>query len=207
MIVTSLNASLLFFGFAATIVANVASEPREPRKNSFMHKIYSELLVEERRLDDGGFISTMPFKWKKNEKGTAHMILVDITSAPGRGDATKYFRSELEATGGFSGTGCSSTGCSGWFDVSFLDNIENLSSVVSITPSMVTTRRATINGLKCGEGSQPGACASLQIPLIRDAFPDLTGAGLTIGVLSDSFNVNLEAITRYEDDIESHDAE
>ena len=220
MIITSLNAAsiaLFVLGLAATIVANgvvaspeLPSNRREIPKNNFMRVIHSDLFGEGRRLDGGdksapSFTSTMPFKWKENEEGTAQMILVDITSAPGRGDATLYFSSELEDTGGFSGTGCSSTGCSGWFDVSFLDIIENLSSVVSITPSVMITNSMNTHKLKCGEGEQPGACSSLQIPLIRETFPDLTGAGLTIGVISDSFNVNPKALTTYQKDKASGD--
>jgi hypothetical protein len=42
---------------------------------------------------------------------------------------------------------------------------------------------------KAGSGQFPGSSISLQVDLIRKNYPNITGAGLKIGVMSDSFNV------------------
>ena len=140
-----------------------------------------------------------PFlSWKGSgvsKSGEEDWLLVDVTS--------KSFElaSDLSnAEGAFQITGCLPTGhaCSGWLKMtsasSALERVEQ-NPAITISPAMPTTNQYK------GKGDHQGAVVPLQIANIRKAFPKLTGKGLKIGVLSDSFN----AKGGYDLDIETGD--
>jgi len=119
------------------------------------------------------------------------MLLVDVTSSNGdENDKKSALRSVLEATDSFEITGCLSSGfgCSGYLDMSDLGMIENLPLIVRITPAIMTTHSSSDIDKFNGSKGSPVSVTALQIGKIREKFPELTGKGLTIGVLSDSFD-------------------
>jgi len=114
-------------------------------------------------------------QWKND-----NMMLTEVAYSAEGGGAPEHLRPALEATG-CDVMGCSQFSCSAWIPVEHFPEIEALEEVFFLRPSFVQSKQA---GSVVSE-----ALESLQIDNLRNTIdPTLTGEGLTIGVLSDSYD-------------------
>lgn len=192
-------AALSLFAFASSVQGSpfrsneeLSKSNSKKQRNGLMHAIYDELFGNNDEEDDVGEgrrhltkldSSNSRLVWKNiksDENENNKMILVKVTSVDE--GAEFVLRPYLEDTNGFETIACGNRGCDGYLSLSLLELIENLPSVARIAPSMSTFNKA-------GSGQFPGSSISLQVDLIRKNYPNITGAGLKIGVMSDSFNV------------------
>jgi hypothetical protein len=154
----------------------------EKKKNVLMHSIYDKYVdvASESGVADVNVAVDVGFelKWKDNK-----FLLVEVTSASQEEGATAMLP-ELEALG-FEATACSQYSCSGYLDITALSKAEDLPLVLAIHPSISITNQS------CSSPSGPvisQAVSALDVDKVRAAYPSLTGKGMTIGVLSDSYN-------------------
>jgi hypothetical protein len=85
---------------------------------------------------------------------------------------------QLEALG-LQGASVYANDVGGWLPVTALDSVAALTSLVSVRASMPRARTGAVESQ--GDFAQGSA-------QLRSTYPKLTGAGVTVGVLSDSFN-------------------
>mmetsp|Transcript_14768 Transcript_14768/g.16604 ORF Transcript_14768/g.16604 Transcript_14768/m.16604 type:complete len:791 (+) Transcript_14768:184-2556(+) len=156
------------------------------QKNQFLHGITNPTVHS-------------PLTWKKsshdgknkNEGKKNYMVLVDIWSSSLSTGQEFSLPAELEASGVFEITACDAPrGCSGFMNIQALNAIEGLSSVSTIVPFVARTANGGASRQQttcCGDYA--GARVALQIEKIIEEFPELTGEGIKIGILSDSYNL------------------
>mmetsp|Transcript_14275 Transcript_14275/g.33238 ORF Transcript_14275/g.33238 Transcript_14275/m.33238 type:complete len:673 (+) Transcript_14275:107-2125(+) len=117
-------------------------------------------------------------------------------------DADTQLKNALDQIDGFDVHDCRSYMCSGWCDLHIIDDVESLQEVGQISASQMPETHGDFTG----SGSvRTQAIAATQIKKVVQKYPELTGAGVKIGVISDSFNRNELARTTEEDDINSGD--
>ena len=124
---------------------------------------------------DEGLSEALGLAWKT--VGDKDLLLVEVT-ATGPGAVT-LLESTVEAYG-FQITACSEYRCSGWATIDSVLAFTDDPNVKAIKPSIRMTEQA---GSKVSEAVQ-----SLRVDLVRQADPTLTGEGLRIGIMSDSFD-------------------
>ncbi|VEU40473.1 unnamed protein product [Pseudo-nitzschia multistriata] len=145
------------------------------------------------RRNIAGAKASAALSWKGGVERGGNWLLVDVSSA------SSGLASALAEEEAFEITGCLSSGnaCSGFLKITpfALDVEQNPSFAANVVPSVWKA-----NGFDYA-GDFPGAIAPLQVTQIRQAFPNLTGEGLKICVMSDSFNM----LGGYKNDTESMD--
>ena len=122
-----------------------------------------------------GLSEVLGLAWKT--VGDKDLLLVEVT-ATGPGAET-LLELTVEAYG-FQITACSEYRCSGWVPIESVLAFADEPNVKAIKPSIRMMEQA---GSKVSE-----AVKSLQVDLVRQADPTLTGEGLRIGIISDSFD-------------------
>ncbi|KAG7370556.1 subtilase family protease [Nitzschia inconspicua] len=173
--------------------------------NPLMHAIYDAhihgsvgVLKGNRFLSDFGASASdldaaLHLLWKGN-----NLLFVEIASSTEA--ANIALRHHLEKYG-FETTACIKYTCSGYLDITRFPEVEQLPSVLSIMPYTTTTlgslrggqferrmqEEAPMNSSPFGS-IKSNAFEALQINKLREVYPQLTGAGMKIGVLSDSYN-------------------
>jgi hypothetical protein len=137
-------------------------------------------------------------------------IAVSITINPNAGGSgnitSEQFCTEMTQTiNGFISTSCFDYLITGWMNLcdETLNEIEELSEVTFVKPT--SSSRSTQNNNDpnnndrfTGSGSvKSQAIAALQITTLLEQYPglDLTGEGLKIGIISNSYDQNIEACT------------
>jgi hypothetical protein len=198
------------------------------RKNSLMHTIYDahfdvpptddgndhgsglrrrQLVVNDHTID---LDSVLHLVWKDQDT-----LLVEITASTSSSSLTlTTLRSSLEDYG-FETTGCAMNVCSGFMDISTLEDIEDLPIVGFIKPSIVVSQGYHHRQMKKEKGDRQAntdtggkkkkdegdsqsntltspvksqAIEALQVDKLRALYPNLTGAGMKIGIISTDFN-------------------
>lgn len=172
----------------STILSPNKTEAGE--RNELMHMIFSQHVDTtidgdgdsrmRRRTQLGSDEQTdslFPLEWE------GEMILVTISTDSDGAETT--LRPALEALD-FETTACSRFRCSGFLDIRRFLEVERLPEVLEINPVMRST------SAQFGSGTVfNGASTSLGIDALK-ATLGLTGSGITIGVMSDSFDNNLD---------------
>ena len=133
-------------------------------------------------------------------KGDQLAVRVIYSGDEPEADAT--LRSALELIDGFDVVDCRSYMCSGWCDMNVIEEVDALEEVGHISASQVPETHGDFTG----SGSvRTQAIAATQIKKVLQKYPELTGAGVKIGIISDSFSRSNIALTTAEDDINSGD--
>lgn len=135
-----------------------------------------------------GADSETPFDDVLTWKGES--LLVEVTAMTG--DAATLLAPTFEANG-FEVTACTYYRCSGYLPKINFEAFSVDKNVRAIYPSMAIANQAGSNVSE--------AVKSLRVDRVRNATPSLTGEGLSIGILSDSFNT----LNGYAADIASMD--
>jgi hypothetical protein len=189
---------------------------RKNQTNPLMHAIYDarangkdhgsdvRRLANEENEPVTDLDNALHLQWKDDDR-----LLVEVASTTEAADIS--LRHHLEEYG-FETTACAKYVCSGYLDIALLPEVEQLPSVLSIKPSM-SIAWGLLRGEEFGrrkveevDASPFGSIKSrafeaLQVDKLRAAYPHLTGTGMKIGVLSDSYNTKGGA----DDDIASGD--
>lgn len=160
--------------------------------NQLMHLIYSEHVPASNTTNQDGSTrrrrgqesqnveSIYPLAWRNMDE-----LLVSISTDMDEAEST--LKPVLESLG-LDITACSRYTCSGFLNINTFPQVEELLEVVAIVPSL----RAT--NTQFGAGSIfNGASTSLGVDALKREFPSFTGAGVKIGILSDSFDNNAVA--------------
>ena len=128
--------------------------------------------------------------WKDNNK-----LLVEVVSTAA--DAESLLQLALEESN-FEKTGCSKWSCSGYLPMEKYPDLISFGVVKFVHPSFPFANQA---GSKISEALQ-----SLRVDDVRTNIDsNLNGNGLSIGILSDSFDISTTAVTNYAQDIASGD--
>lgn len=178
--------------------------------NPLMHAIYDanvdasgnggrRQLVGGNVLNAADMDAALHLLWKED----GERLLVEVTSTTEAADMS--LRRHLEEYG-FESTGCTKYTCSGYLDIALLPEVEQLPSVKSIMPSMTVTsgslrgehyhhrKTEEIPSNESRFGSVKNhAFEALQVDKLQAAYPHLTGTGMKIGILSDSYDSRGEA--------------
>ena len=184
------------------------------RRNALVHQIHDELL----EIDSNRGKNDTSREGRRSADLESIFVLKDgdlfatVTSVS-KGAGTTL-RPDLEATPGFEPTACGDWGCDGYLNLSQLESIESLPSVHGIRPSRMFTSSATSSSRMLsipdterfeGSGAYPGSVKALQIEKIHEVYPHLTGTGMKICVVSDSFRTSATARPSYDTDIKTGD--
>ncbi|KAG7344550.1 subtilase family protease [Nitzschia inconspicua] len=191
---------------ANPIMPTTLSSPlNKNQTNPLMHAIYDAHIHESvgvlkgnRFLSDFGASASdldaaLHLLWKGS-----NLLSVEIASSIEAANIT--LRHHLEKYG-FETTACIKYTCSGYLDITRFPEVEQLPSVLSIMPYTTSTlgslrggqferriqEKAPVNSSPFGS-IKSNAFEALQINKLREVYPHLTGAGMKIGVLSDSYN-------------------
>jgi len=158
-----------------------------------LDSIQTELYPSQTELDS--LTDTYGLVWRDNQ------IAVRVIFSGDEPDGDTTLREALENIDGFDVEFCTLYMCGGWCDINALDSVESLSEVSQISPS---SPQETSDF--SGSGSvRTHAIAATQIKQVLRKNPELTGAGVKIGIISDSFDRNPTLSTTEQDDINSGD--
>lgn len=129
-------------------------------------------------------------------------LAVRVTYSGDKPDADTKLKKALEKIDGFDVDDCRLYMCSGWCDLRNIDEVELLPEVIFIDPSSMPVTDAA----SFGSGSiSTQAIAATQVKKVLQKYPELTGAGMKIGIISDSFDQSSFQRTTEADDIASGD--
>mmetsp|Transcript_18034 Transcript_18034/g.32625 ORF Transcript_18034/g.32625 Transcript_18034/m.32625 type:complete len:370 (-) Transcript_18034:729-1838(-) len=190
MITVAATWFLLFSG--GTFAAQDENDDMKRRKNYLLYKIYKEYTSPSAEDRDSAHLSMMDGVVWKSDRKRELLVEVIATSA----GAEQVLQSAFEISG-FEKTGCLTYHCTGFLPMDNFLDLEAQPEVMAIRPSIPSTNQA---GSVVSE-----AFESLYVDLVRASYPSLTGAGFRIGIISNSFNISEEAITNWDDDIQSGD--
>ena len=138
-----------------------------------LQSIYIDYMLASGGDEDTPTRDRIGLVWKDQSK-----LLVEVTaSAAG---AERLLQPAFEAYD-FETMGCSTFQCSGYLPIINYPDFTASQEVKEVYPSLPAPSQA---GSVVSE-----ALKSLRVDLVRAAYPSLTGAGLSIGILSDSFNM------------------
>jgi hypothetical protein len=165
-----------------------SSSSIQKKRNGLMHDVYDAHM--KNNIGRGGGRRLISFSngetvvdldevlhlgWKDNR------LLVEITTSST--NAVVDMLPDLEEYG-FEVTACNDYTCSGYLDIAVFPAVEDLSTVQFIMPSM----RSTQSSASKNTGVLSQAINALQVDKVRSAYPHLDGEGMTVGILSDSYN-------------------
>lgn len=161
---------------------------------SMLDQVFNAALNKNAEIPGNDFI-----RWKKNKKS----ILVDVILETGSNDAGAKSNAEKElgpslASLGFEIERCTKFVCSGFMPIKKYPEFSDLPQVKGIRPALCKTNQA---GSIVNEAVQ-----AMRVDKVRQELDSkLTGAGLKIGILSDSFDTSATAVTSATEDIISGD--
>jgi hypothetical protein len=177
---------------------HLPSSSIQKKRNGLMHDVYDAHMKNDvgrgggRRLisfSNGETVvdldEVLHLGWKDNR------LLVEITTSST--NAMIDMLPDLEEYG-FEVTACNDYTCSGYLDIVMFPAVEDLSTVQFIMPSM----RSTQSSASKNTGVLSQAINALQVDKVRSAYPHLDGEGMTVGILSDSYNTRGGASTDIE---------
>lgn len=160
------------------------SKPK--RINSRLRSIYGEYMLAGtkalQRDGEDGPVRRAGWRskgvWKQETGGAApSKVLVQVMAM---GAGAEALLEPAFTAHGFEKTGCAEFSCSGFLPIEEFPSFEARAEVKAVTPSKPRSNQA---GSTVSE-----AVKSLRVDKVREAYPDLTGRGIKIGILANSFN-------------------